>query len=154
MRPNRNIRSCRQSGFTLLEVLIAVLVLSIGLLGVAAIQIKALQSAHVSYHRSLATLAAADGVELLWLEIGEVGLNSCPDDAAVQADWINHWQGQGLIPGFEDSSAITDITSYDSSGYPVGGCEYEVRVEWEEARFQGEDVSRLVYAITLPVKRP
>jgi type IV pilus assembly protein PilV len=45
----------RQSGMTLIEVLIAAIVLAIGLLGVAAIQVKALQGAGNAQFRSKAT---------------------------------------------------------------------------------------------------
>ena len=42
----------RQRGFSLVEALIALVVLSIGLIGVAAMQLKALQSANAGYQRS------------------------------------------------------------------------------------------------------
>ena len=49
-----------QRGFTLIEVLIAVLVLSIGLLGLAALQTSGLGMNHSAYLRSQATILAAD----------------------------------------------------------------------------------------------
>ena len=60
--PNtRKIRPCRRNqGFTLLEVLIALLVLSIGLLGIAGMQAYGLQNNHQSYLRSQAMLIAYD----------------------------------------------------------------------------------------------
>lgn len=45
----------RQQGFNLLEVLIAVVVLSFGLLGVAGLQITSLKTAHNSYQTQQAT---------------------------------------------------------------------------------------------------
>lgn len=48
------------SGFTLVEVLVALLVLSIGLLGLAALQTTALQFNTDSYQRTQATLLAYD----------------------------------------------------------------------------------------------
>lgn len=53
----------RQSGFTLTEVLVAVLVLSIGLLGLAAMQVRALQYNQSAYMRSQASLLAYDVME-------------------------------------------------------------------------------------------
>lgn len=47
-----------QSGFTMIEVLIAVLVLSIGLLGLAGLQAASLHNNHSAYLRSQATLLA------------------------------------------------------------------------------------------------
>lgn len=49
-----------QSGFGLLEVLVAVLVVAIGLLGIAGLQLKSLQYNHNSYVRSQATMLATD----------------------------------------------------------------------------------------------
>lgn len=48
----------RQAGFTLLEILIAITVLAIGLLGLAALQLNALQTGQVSYQRSQAIALA------------------------------------------------------------------------------------------------
>lgn len=50
----------RQNGATLIEVLIAILVLSIGLLGLAGLQVTSVQSNHSAYQRSQATLLAYD----------------------------------------------------------------------------------------------
>ena len=48
----------RQTGFTLLEVLIAVLVLSVGLLGLAGLQASSLRNNHSADLRSQATILA------------------------------------------------------------------------------------------------
>lgn len=53
----------KSKGFTLLEVLIAVLVLSIGLLGLAGLQTLSLRSNHSAYLRSQATLLAYDIID-------------------------------------------------------------------------------------------
>ena len=50
----------RNQGFTLVEALIALLVLSIGLLGVAALQLIALQNNNNAMFRSQATYLAYD----------------------------------------------------------------------------------------------
>lgn len=50
-------------GFTLLEILISVLVLSIGLLGLAGLQTLSLRSNHSAYLRSQATLLAYDIID-------------------------------------------------------------------------------------------
>lgn len=50
----------RQRGFTLIEVLVAVVILAIGLLGLAALQNSGLQGSQEAYLRSQATLLASD----------------------------------------------------------------------------------------------
>lgn len=47
-------------GFTLIEVLIAMLVLAVGLLGLAALQVTGLRNNLSAYHRSQATILAYD----------------------------------------------------------------------------------------------
>ena len=49
-----------QAGSSLLEVLVAVVVLSIGLLGLAGLQMTSIKSSHSAYMRSQATLLAYD----------------------------------------------------------------------------------------------
>ena len=49
-----------QSGFTLIEVLVALLILAIGLLGVAALQFRGLQYNHDAYMRSQVNILAYD----------------------------------------------------------------------------------------------
>jgi type IV pilus assembly protein PilV len=53
-------RTHQLAGFTLIEVLVAVLVLAIGLLGLAALQVTGLRNNHSAYLRSQATTLALD----------------------------------------------------------------------------------------------
>jgi len=50
----------KEAGATLIEVLIAMLILAIGLLGLAGLQATSIQSNHSAYYRSQATLLAGD----------------------------------------------------------------------------------------------
>ncbi len=54
-----------EQGFSLLEVLISVLILSIGLLGLAALHATSLKANHGAYHKSQATFLAYDIVDRL-----------------------------------------------------------------------------------------
>lgn len=49
-----------QQGATLIEVLVTILVLAIGLLGLAGLQVTSVQSNHSAYYRSQATILAYD----------------------------------------------------------------------------------------------
>jgi type IV pilus assembly protein PilV len=59
--------SRRESGFSLIEVLVALLVLSIGLLGLAALQAQGLRFNHDAYVRTQATHLAYDIVDRMRL---------------------------------------------------------------------------------------
>ena len=63
----------RLDGFTLIEILIAVVILSIGLLGMAGIQIKGLRGTSSSGQRSQATLLANDIAERIHTNINGIG---------------------------------------------------------------------------------
>ena len=62
---------CSASGFTLLEVLIAVLVLSIGLLGLAGLQVTSLKFNHSAYMRTSATNLAYDMADRMRVNRGQ-----------------------------------------------------------------------------------
>lgn len=57
--------SQRAAGFTLLEILVAILILSIGLLGLASLQASGLRSNHSGYLRSKATIFAYEMADRL-----------------------------------------------------------------------------------------
>lgn len=137
--PRRQIPHATR-GFTLVEALIALLVLSFGLLGVAAMQLKAMQGAHVAYQRSLATVIASDANERLWAELGESNGN-CPDAGPVQTEWRSVWGD--TMPGMNGSTISRN------------GCEYTITVTWDDERFSAEgDSSTLAYFSRLPGEPP
>lgn len=59
----RMIAPTRVSGFTLIESLVALLIMSIGLLGVAALQLASLKANHGAFQRTQATFLAQDIVD-------------------------------------------------------------------------------------------
>lgn len=65
-----------QSGLSLIEVMVALVVLSIGLLGIALLQMRALQSTHAAYQATLASIMATDAEERLWLDRAEAMLST------------------------------------------------------------------------------
>ncbi|QTF92463.1 type IV pilus modification protein PilV [Halomonas sp. BM-2019] len=135
-----NYHSVRQKGFTLIEALVALLVLSIGLLGVAAMQLNALQGAHAAYQRSIASLAAQDAQERLWAELAAKDALECLNSGEVSSV-LSGWIGSGwseFLPGFTQSSIS-----------PASGCEFSINVRWEDRRFGG-DFENFSYMVRLP----
>jgi len=63
---------CRQSGFTLLEVLITLIVLSVGLLGLAGLQTMSLRNNHDAYLRSQVISQIYDIVDRMRANSGRV----------------------------------------------------------------------------------
>ncbi len=130
------------TGFTLLEVLVALLVLSVGTLGCVALQLNALQATHSAYQRSLASLIAADAGERLWQ-----GLADGRIDTAWLADWRQRrncetGEGHVCLPELE-------VTVEGSGGSRL------ITVSWAEARFDdaADGRSQLEYVIELLPER-
>ena len=94
----------RESGVAMLEVLIAVLVLSIGLLGVAGMQIVGIRYSQTAYLRSVATFQAYDMADRMRANMAGVKVGSY----------------DGLTGGFSCSNlastgcSSTDIAAYDA----------------------------------------
>lgn len=129
----------QQSGFTLIETLVALLVLSIGLLGAAAMQLKALQGAQSGYQRAVASLAAQDAVERLWAQFDSEH-NECHGLAGEAAEWEQLWQDS--IPGL--SGAVESATN---------DCTFHIVLAWEASPGSAGE-PRLAYTAKLPGSRP
>lgn len=131
----RELRIARQRGVTLLEILIAVLVLSIGLLGMAALQGVSLQTNSSAYYRSQATAlaydmadrmranraAALNGAYGLAYNDGPPAGSSVP--ATDMADWVLSL-GTALPGG---TGRIACVGSCASGVVTIG-------VEWDDTR--------------------
>jgi type IV pilus assembly protein PilV len=91
----------RQSGIGMIEVLIAVLVVSIGFLGMAALQAKALSTNNSAMARSMATVASYSILDAMRTDLasaeggaynGTVTANACPDPgASLSGLQLNTW---------------------------------------------------------------
>ena len=125
-RKERVINS--QRGFSLLEALIVLVVLSIGLIGVAAMQLKALQSANAGYQRSVASVAAVDAQERLWAQLATLETGQTCEDidiSGVQSAWKEHWfQNSGATPLRGASSSQSRI----AKGGSGSDCRIDVTV--------------------------
>ena len=146
------------TGFSLLEVLIALLILAVGLLGMASLMLHSMKSNQSSYQRTQASLLAYDMAERLRLNptIATAGNSyviastaspgsavTCPNGACTAAqssavdvyEWskaINDQQLSGTVA--RNGNLYTINVSWDvsftaaDSGCGAGQCSFELKV--------------------------
>lgn len=132
-----------QSGFGLIEVLIAVLVLAIGLLGMASLQTNGIQMTTGALSRTQAVLLAEDLIERARANRSSVAsytvtagappacdLTYAITNAAVAAEDIAEWRNNVscLLPNGDASVAVS-------------GAVMTVTVNWQARSGQGDDGS-------------
>lgn len=112
MKSTDNMTFHTHTGFTLVEILVALLVLSIGLLGLAALQLTSFQFNTDSYLRTQTTFAAYDIVDRM--RVNSTGLGNGEYDVATSADantTVSNYQacsGSGGTCNCDGSSASCD----------------------------------------------
>lgn len=139
-------RPDRISGFTLMEVLVALVILSIGLLGLAGLQAAGLRYNHSSYLRSQATLLAYDIVDRMRANRQEA-LNgsynialgtspaapaSCTGSAAfctpaqLKDDDLYQWE-----------TALKNTLPSGTGGITMNGTQFTITVQWTDDQTPG-----------------
>jgi type IV pilus assembly protein PilV len=127
----------KQRGLTLIEVLVAVVVISIGLLGVAALHLTSLRNSFDANIRSRAALLADDIADRMRANPTAAGndaylvaMGSVPTGTTQAELDIQRWKTDvGLLPNGDGS--ITSAT--------VGGITlYTITIQWQERDHSGE----------------
>ena len=137
----------RQRGVSLLEVLIALAVLSIGLAGLAIMHLNAQKYVHSAYERSLVSSIALDLEERLWLEVADTSSVGCPTLTAASGtaiyELVDHWSNASIttesgkkifparIPGLNVTVLGSGVTGTEGSGPAYA--EVDLRFTWGDA---------------------
>jgi len=140
-------------GFTLIEVLIAVLVLAVGLLGMAGLQVTGLRNNQSAYYRSQATQLAYDMADRM--RANPVGLNngnynnqaSTNDNCVTNACSASQMAGYDLaqwasdlaaqLPGGVGVVCVDNTPSDGTAAAPAcdnTGAAYAIKVWWDDNR--------------------
>lgn len=91
-----------QRGFSLLEILVAIIVLSIGLLGLAGLQVSGMKANQGAYLRTQANALAYDIIE-------RMRANATP---AINGAYVGEWQCTGYQSSGRNTIAARDIDAW------------------------------------------
>ncbi len=129
-----------QKGFTLLEVLVAIVVLSIGLLGLAGLMATSMRNTHSAYQRTQAAWLAYDVIDRMRANLPYVNATPLPNDydialgtatsasSGLAAADINNWKTTlaNALPAGDGSVTTTPATK-----------RVTVIVQWNDSRGTG-----------------
>lgn len=147
-------------GLSLIEVLIALVVLSIGLTGMAALHLNSLQSVHSAHYRSMASAISLDFEERLWLEVSTASdadlVDGCPNTSQVANELLEYWSNPQSAWDWSDAEKLQLPNLGVSVGDPVTGeawTQIPITLTWAENRFRDQEVESFDYTVRV-VCRP
>ena len=121
----------RRGGMTLVEIMISMVILSFGLLGVAALQVRAITEGSGGQHLSNASAIARNRVEFLTRQAWAAG---------ALTDTAGGWTAAVAVPTadvtYQQSERITD----DAPAPATTVKSIEVRIQWNDTKRQGRQV--------------
>jgi type IV pilus assembly protein PilV len=153
-------RMSRERGFTMLETLIAIVVVSVGLIAMAALQARSLAEVSISRLRSVSTLHAASLADMMrsnraGLDAGVYRTNPSSDDvlsacfttgctaSQVAAAHIAIWRA-AIAADLPGGQGIVCVDSTPNDGTPsvpacdgVAGAPYVMKIWWNEDKNTG-----------------
>lgn len=131
----------REAGLSLIEVMIALVVLSIGLTGMAALHLNSLKNAHSSYYRSIASTMALDFEERLWMQVADFDVDGCPNPEGVRETLAEEWNTEYSELAGARRTRIPNVNSQildTRDGANDQWREVDLRLTWAESRLVGE----------------
>ena len=136
----------RPHGFTLLEVLVSMLVLSIGLLGLAGLLATNVRNNHSAYYRSQATWLAYDLIDRIRVNRqnainGQYNIAlaaTLPSTATMSGIDLNDWKATlaRVLPAGDGSVAVVPVVMVPPI-VPSPSATVTVIIRWDDSRGTG-----------------
>ncbi|MDV3239613.1 MAG: type IV pilus modification protein PilV [Gammaproteobacteria bacterium] len=120
----------RDNGFSLIEILITVLVLAIGLLGLAGLQGTSLRNNQSAYVRTQATNLAYEIVDAMRANVTvaraggyDIAYGAAPSSSGIAQDDLTNWRAR----------LATTLPTGDSEIVRAGDI-FTIRIRWDDSR--------------------
>lgn len=144
--------SPKQTGFALIEALIAVLVLSVGLIGLAALQTVSLKMSHGAYLRSQATMLASEIADAMRVNRGAAA-SYAGTYAAVQCNKIDFLRATSGTTASADlgewRNRLACLLPGGSGSIAISGSRATITVIWDETRYGGDSATSFAFSTDL-----
>jgi type IV pilus assembly protein PilV len=145
----------KMTGFSMVELLVALLILAIGLIGLAGLQVAVLRSNQTAYYRSVATELAYDiadrmranplGVQEAKYNKGEQGASNCQAGNCTPAELAGYdlarWNADlvAKLPGGKGVVCVDSTQDIGDSANPDDSCDgsgqvYAIKIWWNDDR--------------------
>lgn len=171
-----------QRGMSLIEAMIALLVLTIGLVGLGALMLTSMKNVHSSAHYSVASAIVLDLEEQLWFDITRTAVSNpnnfdsdgCISDTAIgtrAGAVVSEWEDPDApggedawsdakrfkMPGISLTVGTTTVSGVDKDADGVNDVSWKtapVTLSWDEGRFAADQVSETYTASITLACRP
>jgi type IV pilus assembly protein PilV len=121
----------RHRGITLVEMMVALVVLAFGLLGVAALQVRAITESSSGQHLSTASAIARNRIE---------ELSRLAWDAAALNDSGGAWTAATDVAAMDETYTRSERITDDAAAPATTIKSIEVRVQWSDSKRQNRSV--------------
>ena len=140
-------------GVSLIEVLVSVLILAIGLMGIAAMQATALSNSQSSLERSQAVIHTYSIMEAMRANVTAARANAY--SPANDSGWICAAPAGGSLVADDINTWITDITTSNQTGcgriervLPLANNEFRISVRWNDSRGLGGNAAQSLTTVS------
>lgn len=142
-------RRSRQGGFTLIEVLVAILIVSVGILGVAGLQLVSLQNNTSALYRTQAIQSAYNIMDRVRANRDQDYSIDMDDDAPVAPNCLALSCSQAQMRDFDLAdwrNALADDLPEGTGSVEMDAERMTVTVQWQDSR--NADAAALEMAVT------
>lgn len=127
-----------QSAFTLVEVLVAIIILAVGMLGLAGLQLAGMRNNHSSFLRTQATLAAADLIDRMRADPAAFRDQKLDAGTTTNVAAFDRWAAElaGVLPAPAGNLPRGSVDCTSSAATACGSGHCAVTIRWDDSRVE------------------